>query len=170
MRNLSGQRFGRLTVIRFDAIRRGRRYHWWCRCECGAEKSVNRQYLVNGKTLSCGCLRDERALATMMANPSAFERARLEHGMTNSPTHRSWSSMIQRCTNPMRSNYKFYGGRGISICERWMVFANFIEDMGVRPDGMTLDRYPDNDGNYEPGNVRWATPLSQSNNRRPRGR
>lgn len=168
MLELSGKQFGRLTVIRFHEVRPGRRYHWWCRCQCGKEKSINRQYLVNGKTVSCGCVRDARALETMAANPAAFTGARLEHGLTDTPTWRSWAAMIQRCTNSRRSNYKFYGGRGIAVCSRWLEFKNFYEDMGARPDDMTLDRWPNNDGNYEPGNVRWATPRAQSNNRRKR--
>lgn len=89
------------------------------------------------------------------------------HHYHGTPTYVSWSSMKERCNNTNHIHYKNYGGRGITVCERWDLFVNFLEDMGERPEGTTLDRYPDKDGNYEPGNCRWATWQEQNKNRRP---
>jgi len=94
--------------------------------------------------------------------------ARVKHGRYRAPIFKAWMEMIQRCTNPKRPKYKYYGARGIKVCERWMTFANFLGDMGERPAGMSLDRI-NNDWNYEPSNCRWATAKQQANNKRQRG-
>ena len=90
----------------------------------------------------------------------------ITHRQWRNPTHNSWATMIQRCNNPKAPNWKSYGGRGIGVCDRWKDFINFFADMGSRPKGTTLDRYPNKYGNYEPGNCRWATLLEQRNNTR----
>lgn len=149
--DLTGHRFGRLLVI--SAPRRDTRPGSktetvsMVKCDCGNTKEVPNRALKNGTT-SCGC------------------KTRT-HGMTRSPTHSSWSNMISRCYNTNNPRYKDWGGRGIKVCDRWRhSFLNFLEDMGERPKGMTLDRYPDPNGNYEPGNCRWATPKQQAENKR----
>ena len=108
----------------------------------------------------------------MHANATSFQKgnkARLTHGMTGTPTYNSWFGMIQRCTNPKQPTFKDYGGRGVTICHRWLRFENFLADMGIRPEGKTLDR-KNNAGGYEPSNCRWATHKEQCENRRARGR
>ena len=113
----------------------------------GAIKSIAERNAVNG-------------LATRLMG------GQVTHGQSGSPTHRGWKAMLTRCYNPKAINYAYYGGRGITVCERWRAsFADFLADMGERPDGKTLDRI-DSDGHYEPGNCRWATPLEQTANRR----
>lgn len=161
---ITGQRFGRLSVIRQEGWLpngKDRTRGWLCVCDCGRETVTTSTRLKSGATTSCGCFVVEAARATrkLLGGP-------VRHGHSHSPTYRSWYAMRQRCENRKNKRFEIYGGRGISVCERWKLFDNFLEDMGARPEGKTLDRI-DCDGNYEPANCRWATASEQMKNRRP---
>jgi hypothetical protein len=148
-----GERFGRWLVV---GATRLRREFATVICDCGTQKKVLASSLVNGSSLSCGCLHREKF------------RNRPRHGHSvggASPTFVSWQAMRARCSNPKHHNFKNYGGRGIKVCERWMKFENFLADMGERPSGLTIER-KDNDGDYTPTNCVWATPAQQMRNRR----
>lgn len=153
--DLRGLKFGRLTVLDICLERKNKSTRWICRCECGEIRSVYRSSLISGKTLSCGCL------------AKSINKERMTtHGAWGSRTHRIWMLMKARCLSPSANSYADYGGSGITVCERWLKFENFIADMGEAPAGMSIDRYPDMSGNYEPGNCRWATAKEQARNRR----
>jgi hypothetical protein len=155
--DLHGQRFGRLVATAM-AERNHRGPRWLCRCDCGKESVVSTRELRTGSTRSCGCLGVERRTAAAVA-------ANQTHGMARTPTYEVWFNMKRRCLDPRHKSYADYGGRGIRVCERWLAFENFLADMGVRPAGLTLER-DDVNGDYGPGNCRWATWLQQVRNRR----
>ena len=155
----AGERYGRLVTVSKhrnpDVGTSRHRYQWECVCDCGSTCLVSPTSLRTGHTRSCGCLRNE------------VRRARLtRHGMTNTGTWRSWFSMIVRTTSVNHNTYPLYGGRGITVCDRWRdSFEAFLADMGERPRGHTLDRI-DNHKGYDISNCRWATYMVQSRNRR----
>lgn len=151
--DLTGQKFNRLTVVS-RAESNGKKVLWNCKCDCGSEAIVISGHLKNGNTKSCGCL-----------NIDKIKERLTTHGMKWSPEYKSWEAMMQRCNNEKRKDSKDYLGRGISVCDEWRSFEKFYADMGHRPEGTSLDRI-DNDGNYEPGNCRWATSIEQGRNQR----
>lgn len=158
--DLTNTRVGKWLVVGQDG-HIGTCIAWLCQCDCGSEKKrVNGASLRKGVSLSCGC---EQRRITSLAN---YKHGHAVRGRS-SRTHGSWTGMLSRCRDKNKACWKDYGGRGITVCDRWYEFANFLADMGECPPGLSLDRFPDRDGNYEPGNCRWATKKEQANNRRP---
>lgn len=164
--DLTGQVYGRLTVVRQGDTGADGDVRWECLCLCGAIKTVRARNLRDRKypTRSCGCLRSDVSSELMSkVQHLAWEKART--GRTpRHPLYNTWASMKQRCQNPNDKRYPQYGERGIRVCDRWQSFGPFLSDMGERPQGMSLDRI-DGDGDYEPSNCRWATAREQAANK-----
>lgn len=149
--SLLGRKFGNLTVKNEASLSQKGTSRWLCICDCGNEVAVTEQNLLRSKALSCGC------------KP---KREREFHGMKKTPEWNSWRGMLQRCNNPNHEMFYLYGGKGITVCKEWRKFSNFIRDMGKKPSPRhSIDR-KDSNGNYEPGNCRWADPSTQSHNTR----
>jgi len=151
-----GDVFGRLK-----ALHQTRKTYWLCKCICGNTTEVPRHRLASGNTKSCGCLKK-----------SVLGESKLKHGMANSRVtgyknraYGVWQAMKDRCTNPNRKDFKYYGGRNISFCKEWQSFEQFYKDMGEPPEGASLDRI-DNSNDYTPANCRWASRSEQISNSR----
>lgn len=149
-RDLVGHSFGMLTVIyAVGRIGKENRAHWLCRCDCGKTKTIMEKHLISGATVSCGCYRSGR-----------------KHGLYGHKLYPIWNGIIQRCTNPSHQAYPDYGGRGITVCSRWLDVSNFIADMEAgHMDGLTIDRIDNNDG-YHKNNCRWVDQKTQCLNKR----
>lgn len=143
--DLTGKRFASLVVLSFNGIAKSGDAIWNCQCDCGKLFIAKGTHIRKGDTSSCGC-------------------ARIKHGGCDRPEYTIWEGMIQRCTNPNAKFYKYYGGRGIKVCDRWRDFQNFFNDMGERPGKEFSIERIDGDKDYEPSNCKWATKTEQQHN------
>lgn len=155
MFDLIGQIFGRWEVLEKAPKRPNIPVNFWkCRCICGNLGEISTGDLRRKHSQGCkSCARSEQ---------------NTKHGKSGTRVYTIWKHVIQRCRNPNNKDYHYYGGRGITVCDRWLSFENFYHDVGDPPLNKSIDRYPNNDGNYEPTNWRWATQKEQTNNQRPR--
>jgi hypothetical protein len=161
IKDITGQRFGRLIAEKIAGRDKQGAINWQCRCDCGVSTTVNGRQLRRGNTRSCGCLQIEWATAWQFVHG-----ANRRHQQT--VEYCAWLNARGRCRNPNNEKFADYGGRGIQMCARWESFENFLADMGRKPSpSLSLDRI-NNDGNYEPGNCRWATTSEQARNKRKR--
>lgn len=159
--DLTGKKFNKLSVLKREINIKYKYPMWLCKCDCGNKKMVSSHNLLRNHTKSCGCL--------LKKNKGIIKHKHAKKGKV-SRTYITWQSMNSRCNNPNNTIYKYYGKHGIKVCKRWSNknpkgFQNFLEDMGERPKGQSIDRV-NNDGNYNPKNCKWSTSKEQCRNRR----
>lgn len=156
-KDIKGSVFGDLTVTG-EVKRDHYGIHWVCKCLCGNTTIVRGGHLRQGRIKSCGCKQGNREPIIKHGHATGKDKKA-------SPEYYTWLAMMARCKNPKTKHYRLYGGRGIKVCNRWLTFENFLLDIGLRPSNKhSIDRYPNKDGNYQPGNVRWATIHEQNRN------
>jgi len=158
-KDLSGVKFGMVEAL-YPVDMPGKRWKWFCQCDCGKTSIIQGSALSAGHTTSCGCLQLQAASNNCVA--------RKTHGRHGTRLYVIWRAMRTRCSNPKTIGWDRYGGRGISVCAEWSKFENFAAwaDSAGYADNLSIDRI-DNDGNYEPSNCQWATMVEQCANRRP---
>lgn len=154
--DITGKTFNRLTVIEYVGKRgKYRQSYWIAKCECGTVKEYNSGAMVYGSVKSCGCLKREKTIAR-----------NTKHGLRHHPLYPTWNNMMNRCSSPNCAEWHNYGGRGITVCERWKSFENFAADMGPKPSAAHSIERREVDGNYNPDNCFWGTLAQQANNKR----
>jgi hypothetical protein len=159
-KDITGMRFGRLLAVNYAGPTERGTATWRCLCDCGKIITVQGSHLRSGGTRSCGCVKQE-----MLKNGSGHCRHRASPHHNRMREYECWVSMRQRCGNRNSKSFAYYGGRGITVCERWHSFESFLADMGPRPDGYSIERV-NNNGDYEPSNCKWIPKRDQSRNRR----